>query len=160
MKRWPSPLFAAHRAGPVTLVATAADERLSTAEGTILTRNRLCSRISQTSSRELPLLSPVFISFPQIGHCNAFFHIRRCVCGNVSKSHVLQTMARELDMIRLIAFRLSGRCAEPRVQRYRCAKQRNFSAVNAGATFVVRIAAVTPDACALQRLLPLIPSGR
>ncbi len=91
---------------------------------------------------------------------------------------------------------LSGRCAEPRVQRYRRAKQRNFRAVNAGAnaqcahrcfqddalspafnvtavqskeiselltlaqTLNVRIAAVTPDACALQRLLPFIPSGR
>lgn len=58
----------------------------STAEVRFLTRNRWLTYCDPgaASCRYVT----VFISlFPQIGHCNALFHIRRCVCGNVSKSH-------------------------------------------------------------------------
>ncbi len=69
-------------------------------------------------------------------------------------------MARELDMDPdLLRFDFQTMRCFSRVQRYRRAqKQRNFRVVNAGATFHVRIAAVTPDACALQ-YMPFIPSA-
>ncbi len=105
----------------------------STAEGTIPDPQSL-AHVLRPRSRELPLRHHVISLFPQIGHCNALFHIRRCVCGNVSKSHGFHKRWRvSWIWIGLIAFRLSGRCAKPCVQRYRRAKQRNFRAVNAGA---------------------------
>lgn len=58
----------------------------STAEGTIPDPQSL-AHVLRPWSRELPLRHRIYLSFPQIGHCNALFHIRRCVCGNVSKSH-------------------------------------------------------------------------
>lgn len=58
----------------------------STAEGTIPDPQSL-AHVLRPWSRELPLRHRIYLFFPQIGHCNALFHIRRCVCGNVSKSH-------------------------------------------------------------------------
>lgn len=58
----------------------------STAEGTIPDPQSL-AHVLRPWSRELPLRHLFISLFPQIGHCNALFHIRRCVCGNVSKSH-------------------------------------------------------------------------
>lgn len=72
-----------------------------------------------------------------------------------------QTMARELDMDPdLLRFDFQDDALSPAFNVTAVQSKEISELLTLAQTLNVRIAAVTPDACALQRLLPFIPSGR
>lgn len=72
-----------------------------------------------------------------------------------------QTMARELNMDPdLLRFDFQDDALSPAFNVTAVQSKEISALLTLAQTLNVRIAAVTPDACALQRLLPFIPSGR
>lgn len=70
------------------------------------------------------------------------------------------TMARELDMDPdLLRFDFQDDALSPAFNVTAVQSKEISALLTLAQTLNVRIAAVTPDACALQRLLPFIPSG-
>ncbi len=104
----------------------------------------------------------VFISFPANRTLQrAFPHPPMRLREREQVAWLSQTMARELDMDPdLLRFDFQDDALSPAFNVTAVQSKEISALLTLAQTLNVRIAAVTPDACALQRLLPFIPSGR
>ncbi len=132
----------------------------STAEGTIPDPQSLAHvlRPRAVSCRYVT----VFISFPANRTLQrAFPHPPMRLREREQVAWLSQTMARELDMDPdLLRFDFQDDALSPAFNVTAVQSKEISELLTLAQTLNVRIAAVTPDACALQRLLPFIPSGR
>lgn len=133
----------------------------STAEGTILDPQSL-AHVLRPWSRELPLRHRIYLSFPANRTLQrAFPHPPMRLREREQVAWLSQTMARELDMDPdLLRFDFQDDALSPAFNVTAVQSKEISALLTLAQTLNVRIAAVTPDACALQRLLPFIPSGR
>lgn len=133
----------------------------STAEGTIPDPQSL-AHVLRPWSRELPLRHRIYLSFPANRTLQrAFPHPPMRLREREQVAWLSQTMARELDMDPdLLRFDFQDDALSPAFNVTAVQSKEISALLTLAQTLNVRIAAVTPDACALQRLLPFIPSGR
>lgn len=133
----------------------------STAEGTIPDPQSL-AHVLRPWSRELPLRHRIYLSFPANRTLQrAFPHPPMRLREREQVAWLSQTMARELDMDPdLLRFDFQDDALSPAFNVTAVQSKEISELLTLAQTLNVRIAAVTPDACALQRLLPFIPSGR
>ncbi|EAZ5995147.1 DNA utilization protein HofM [Salmonella enterica] len=133
----------------------------STAEGTIPDPQSL-AHVLRPWSRELPLRHRIYLSFPANRTLQrAFPHPPMRLREREQVAWLSQTMARELDMDPdLLRFDFQDDALSPAFNVTAVQSKEISELLTLAQTINVRIAAVTPDACALQRLLPFIPSGR
>ncbi|TGD55376.1 DNA utilization protein HofM, partial [Salmonella enterica subsp. enterica serovar Poona] len=113
-------------------------------------------------SRELPRRHRINLSFPATPTLQrAFPHPPMRLRERELVAWLSQTMARELDMDPdLLRFDFQDDALSPAFNVTAVQSKEISALLTLAQTLNVRIAAVTPDACALQRLLPFIPSGR
>lgn len=131
---------------------------VSTAEGTIPDPQSL-AHVLRPWSRELPLRHRIYLSFPANRTLQrAFPHPPMRLREREQVAWLSQTMARELDMDPdLLRFDFQDDALSPAFNVTAVQSKEISELLTLAQTINVRIAAVTPDACALQRLLPFIP---